>query len=46
MNELLKAPKKTYKEPRLRVYGNIQTLTQTVSMAAGQIDNGKLMKTA
>jgi hypothetical protein len=38
--------KKTYQEPRLRVYGDIQTLTQTVSMTAGQIDNGMAMKTA
>ena len=46
MNEQLQSSKKVYQAPRLRVYGDIQTLTQTVSKAAGNIDNGKAMKTA
>jgi hypothetical protein len=45
MNELLQSYKKIYNEPRLRVYGDIRSLTQTVSITAGQIDNGKAMKT-
>jgi len=37
--------KKEYKEPHLRVYGDLQVLTQAVNMVAGQIDNGMAKKT-
>jgi hypothetical protein len=32
--------KKTYQEPRLQVYGDIQTMTQTHSTSAPHTDNG------